>query len=192
VAGKASGEMSLATLQSLLHSVDRCFLPDRPVVEVVTKEDSRELIQDTAGRLQKCRTAGAVFREFAVDAAAAKVEEMKHGKTSSARQRAQETVLEYALGKAVQRNLSMTLKVSDMGEEELTHEIRTLMGELGFAGSQGASSRLLVGAQGRERPIEALEVSTSPRSPAELCEVVRPDKTDPGGEQTGEIDDRGV
>jgi len=187
------GGMSLATLQSLLVSVDRCFLPDHPVVgEVLTKEDRRNAFTDTTGRLEKCRTAGAVFREFAVDAAAAKVEEMKHGKTSSARQRAQETVLEYALGKAVQRNLSMTLKVSDMGEEELTHEIRTLMGELGFAGSSGASSRLLVGTQGREGPLEVAQVPTPSRSPAELREVLRPDPPDPGGEPTGEVDDRSL
>lgn len=181
--------MSLPKLKTLLRDIDDCYLSDRPRLDEVIVperlekkvEELRE-VSDFQTRIRKCRTAGDVFREFSVDAAAAKVDEMKFAKTSSSRQRAQETVLEYALGKAVQRSLSMTLKVSDMQEEELEHEIRTLMGELGFAGSEGASSRLLIGTQGGERPLEIVEVSSSPGSPRELCEVSGSHPVSPGGE----------
>lgn len=181
--------MSLTTLKSELKKIDSAFISDRPTVDEVIRPDKLEEkveklrdLDQTIVRLRKCRTAADVFREFSVDAAGAKVEEMMFGKNSQSRQRAQETVLEYALGKPIQRSMSLSLKVSDMPEEELEDEIRSLMGELGFQRSQGTSSRLLIGTQGTEGPLTPENDQTQSGSPRGLCEIPSPDPSDPGGE----------
>jgi len=184
--------MSLTTLKEHISNIDRCFVSDRPRVDEVLKPDSlagrvekiREA-EDQLIRIRKCRTAPDVFREFAVDAAGAKVEEMFLGKTSSSRQRAQETVLEYALGTPIRRSASMSLNVSEMPEGEIENEIKELMGELGFARFEGKTSRLLIGPQRIKRPVEVIDHISSSGGSGELCEVDGPDPLSPRREPSG-------
>lgn len=156
--------MGLPNLKSRLHDVDRCFQSDRVTIEDVVrperlqdKIDRVNEVEETLARMQECASAADVFRTFSVDAAKAKVMEMFYGKTSQSRQRAAETILEMGIGKPVQRIASLSLRVSDMKEEELNGEIESLMRELGFASGEGKATRLLIGPKGKPGPISTQE-----------------------------------
>lgn len=95
-------------------------------------------------RLSRCRTAGEVMAEFSQDAAALKVAEMFAGRDSGDRQRAMETVLNYALGRPVERRMSIEMKVAGSSDKELENEIQRLLDKFRFEGGKGASSSLLI------------------------------------------------
>jgi hypothetical protein len=177
--GEAQGSMTLQKLKRAVLGIDRVFLTDRiDVSDVVMAGDAakplREKIEkaqkseQAVDRIRRCRTASQVFLEFSIDAAAAKIDEMLHGKTSDSRQRAQETVLEYALGKPVNRILSISGKIADAADDELEHDIRRLLAELGFAKGEGATSRLLVGTQDGTGRFEVASLSTESGISAEV------------------------
>jgi hypothetical protein len=95
-------------------------------------------------RIQRCRTAGEVMAEFSDDAAKLKVVEMYSAEESGDRQRAQETVLNYALGRPIERRMSMEMRVSGASDKELESEITRLLAKFGFEGGERTSSSLLV------------------------------------------------
>lgn len=84
-------------------------------------------------------SANEVFAEFSKKAAAMKVVEMVGAIESSDRQRAQETVLGYALGKPVERTISLHANIANMSKEELIDKIREKLAifgsELGIEGA---------------------------------------------------------
>lgn len=131
--------------------------PDvRPMVgphegnRVLEEANSAEVSPVVGDRFRTCRSAGAVFSEFAMDAAMEKVQEALHGRTSEARQRAQETILAYALGTPIKRSMSLSFNTSDLSDEELRHDIRRLLVDLGFQKSERAASQILIGIKGAE------------------------------------------
>lgn len=186
--------MPLSDLKKACQSVDELFLTDKISPSDIVKRGGEfqekvsrlQEVEETLERLARCKSAGEVFGEFAKDAAAAKVAEMVQGKTSSARQRAQETVLDYALGKPIQRTMTMGIRVSDAREEELEHDIRSLMVELGFANGQGKASPILIGTQGTESQITIIENESEPRVSGEVRSLVKTGTSDPDGKSGGE------
>lgn len=101
-------------------------------------------------RVERCRTANEVMAEFSRDAAAVKVEEMLNGAESADRQRAAEWVLQYSLGKPVDRQLSINMQVTNASDTELEHEIDRLLHELGHKEEEGEASTKFVEAKGGE------------------------------------------
>jgi hypothetical protein len=187
-------------LKSRLKAVDDTFKVDRiSEVDVITNgevlENKIETVRKTETvleRLRSCRSAGQVFLEFSRDAAAAKVDEMLHGSTPDSRHRAQDTVLQYALGKPINRVMSMSMHVADASEEEMKNDIRKLLAELNFAEGSGETSSLFIGAKGGEGEDQAQELQTQPRLSGEVCEEHEEDSDDVDPEPRGEDDDRGL
>ena len=125
-----------------------------------TKVEKLNKVATHVERLKTCRSAGDVFLEFAPDAAMGKVVEMISAATSETRQRAQESILEYALGKPINRSLSLTMNIPSAREEEIDSDIRRLMAELGYTTGEGASSSILIGTKGEPGFIETGAVET--------------------------------
>lgn len=107
-------------------------------------------------------SANEVFAEFSKMAAAMKVSEMVGALESSDRQRAQETVLGYALGKPVERTISLHANIANMSKEELVDKIREKLASLGSQlGIEGTTrgSALLIDDNGggqRDEPLEGV------------------------------------
>jgi hypothetical protein len=93
-------------------------------------------------RLRRMGSANEVFSGFARDAAALKVEEMIVAKSSADRQRAMETVLDRALGKAVDRSINLNVDVANMSDEELDEQIRRTRARV--EGGEGEAAPLLL------------------------------------------------
>lgn len=169
-------DLPLEKLKKSIRAIENCFVIDRITeADVITQGESLEkkirAAQDVEGvleRIRSCKTPGQVFLEFANDAAAAKVDEMLFGRTSEARQRAQETVLEYALGKPINRNMSLSMKIPEAADEELEHDIRNLLVELGFSTGEGKTSQIFMGPKGTQRQISASELPSEPGISAEV------------------------
>lgn len=121
---------------------------------LVEKVELSEKIAKVQERLESRASAGEVFADFSVEAARLKVTEMYIAKESSERQRAQETVLAYALGKPVERVASVNVQIANMDIEEIRSKIReklNLFGpEVGIEGTVGRSSALIVEDGGSE------------------------------------------
>ena len=96
-------------------------------------------LRNAQTRMARCRSANDVFSSFASDAAKMKVKEAIMAKNSSDRQRAQETILDRALGKAVDRSISLNVEIANLTEEELNERIRKFS-----QGSEGGTSSLLL------------------------------------------------
>jgi len=166
-------------LYRALDAIEKCFYGKK-----------KEVIKPpNVPRLEKCNTAQDVFREFSSDAAAGKVEEMLKAKTSSDRQRAQETILGYGLGKPINRSLSYSVQLGDVTEEELNHGIKSLLYELGYTSGEGTSDRVFIGLKGAKRPVTITEVQTSSTATrgdngisGEILEIDKEDKDLPNGE----------
>jgi len=112
-------------------------MPDEVVIDDKTKlverinfaeKVSRKLYQINQ-RAEKCPGANDIFSEFVRDAAIQTVIEMNTATQSTDRQRAQERVLDRALGKAVDRSVSVHMNVNDLSDEELNNKILQLLGE---------------------------------------------------------------
>lgn len=188
-------------LREMMAGIDECFVVDTVTVgdvylggvEFKEKVSRVERVEGMLERIRGCKTAHSVFTEFAVDAAAAKVDEMLNGKTSEARQRAAETVLEYALGKPINRNLSLSARVAEVSEEELDHEIRRYMADLGFSEREGASTQLLVGVKGSKGGHEVIEVSAKSGVSEGICSEHKEGEDmsngEPGGQGSKERDE---
>jgi len=166
----------MQNVKNALQNIENCFYGDSPEVELT---QVRPVILPE--RLDKCSTAQDVFREYSVDAAAGKVREMMKAKTSGDRQRAQETVLGYGLGKPVNRSLSYSVQIGDATDEELTHGIRSLLIELGFSSGEGASSRIFIGPKTIEGSVKTPEVQAESGVSGQLPEVREEDPNLPDG-----------
>jgi len=160
----------MQTLRHALLGIDRCF-------------EVRETF--VARPIAKYRTAQEVFREHAVEIAMAKVEEARIAKTSQARQRAQETVLEYALGKPINRSITLGARISEATEEELDNDIRSLAIELGLAAGEGTSSRILIGPKRSEGYFETPSISPQSGVSRKLPPKSQEDPHLPDGESGG-------
>lgn len=100
-------------------------------------------------RLRHKSSAGEVFAEFGPEAAKLKVVEMMNPyNDSSDRQRAQETVLGYALGKPIERTQSLTVQISNMDRDELESALNEKLNRLGhrfgIEGGVGGNPALLI------------------------------------------------
>lgn len=168
-----------STLRKKLKAVDKCFVIDkiseRDVLEggeKLEKKIERAMeIESSQERILRCASAGSVFQEFAKDAAARKVHEMEHAQYSGDRQRAQETIIEYAMGKPINRMMSLSMKIPDAPEEELDHDIRRLMAELGYSTRQGKTTSILIGNEGDQSDLQTVEARSQPR----ISEEVHPE-----------------
>lgn len=109
----------------------------------------RGIIGRTLNKFKKCRTANDVFAETALDAAKAKVLEMHLAQSSTDRQRAQDTILDRALGKSVDRSVSVAMSISSKSEPELDHDIERLLAEFGYQGGERKDSPIFVGGEGK-------------------------------------------
>lgn len=131
-------------------------IPMESVVENPTDE-MRDLVnkqRETLKRLKRARkmmksakSANDVFSRFALDAAELKVMEAILAKNSSDRQRAQETILDRALGKAVDRTMTVNVDISNMSDGELDDRIGKLMSDLGYTTREGGASTLIIEAE---------------------------------------------
>lgn len=130
----------------------------------------RGIVRRTLRRFKRCRTAQDVFAENALDAAKATVLEMQLAYTSGDRQRAAESVLNRALGKPVDRIMSIGMQVSSKSDAELDHDINRLLSELGFQAGQRAARPALTSGEGKQGDFEAEELS--PQSGIEWREGV--------------------
>lgn len=111
-------------------------------------------------RMSRCRTAGEVMTEFAEDAAKLKVSEMFMADESGDRQRAQETVINYALGRPIERRMSMEMKVSGASDKELEGEITRLLDKFGFQGGKRTSASILIDDGAGQGPEQTKELQT--------------------------------
>lgn len=111
-------------------------------------------------RVQKLKSAGEVMADFSPDAAKLKVVEMYHAPESGERQRAQETVLNYALGRPVERRMSMEMKVSGSSDKEIDNEINRLLAKFGFQGGEGETTSLIISQGGSGEPGETEELQS--------------------------------
>jgi hypothetical protein len=149
-------------------------------------QDIGETVIRVLGKFDRCSVAGDVFSEFALDAAKGLVLEMYTAGSSSDRQKAQNAVLDRALGKPVDRSINLTMDVNQASDEELNHVIGELLVELGFKGGASEVSTLLIEAEGAEGSgeVEAFssESGVSGGVHTESCE----DKVNNGGESGGE------
>lgn len=108
-------------------------------------------------------SANEVFAAFSKDVAALKVAEAFNAIESSDRQRAQETILGYALGKPVERTISLHANIANMSKEELLDQIRQKLDsigpQVGIPGAAGGHSLLLDGGGGAEcsEPLERVQ-----------------------------------
>jgi hypothetical protein len=136
-------------------------------------------------RLKRCQTAADIFAEFSVDAAALKVTEMYKASTSGDRQRAQDRVLNYALGKPVERSMSIQVRVANMTDDEIDHETTRLLEKfapkLGFKGGTGTSRSILIANGGEGRPPETGELQTQSGLPDEIHPEPRLSETPDSG-----------
>lgn len=131
--------------------------------KVALSKHRRGIVKRTLRRFRKCRSANDVFADFSIDAAKATVLEMILAFSSGDRQRAAEAVLNRALGKPVDRVMSIGMQVSSKSEPELEHDIRQLLDELGYKGGEGATRALPVGAEGQTRYQQTPDIQTESR-----------------------------
>lgn len=131
--------------------------------KVALSKYRRGMIKRTLSRFKRCRNANDVFADFALDAAKGTVLEAQLAYTSGDRQRAQETILNRALGKPVDRVMSIGMQVSSKSEPELEHDIRRLLDELGFQGGEGATRALTPGREGAQRFSKAPDIQSESR-----------------------------
>lgn len=85
-------------------------------------------------KVRKALTANDVFAVTSKEAAEVTVMEMYTAKSSADRQRAASTILDRALGKAVERSINLNATIGNMSEEELNNELRKF--DEGGEGSQ--------------------------------------------------------
>lgn len=123
----------------------------------------RGMIKRSLRRLRQCKSASDVFSDFAKDAAKASVMEMFLASGSADRQRAAEGVLNRALGKPVDRVMSVGVQVSSMTDQELDYGIEQLLEEIGFKGGQGKTRTIPVIAEGEPRFNETSEICSESR-----------------------------
>ena len=133
------------------------------------KVEQTNMVIKAAAKIEKCKTANDVLSGFAKDAAAGKVVEMITARSSQDRQRAQDTVLNYALGKPVDRVMSINMEVSNMSEKEIDHKIEELLEGFGKVG-KGTATSLIIESEGGEGCVPPEELPASP--PAEREAVV--------------------
>ena len=167
---------SFQLLRKRLEEAEKSIEDDTITPEEVMKNDKaamaekiaiakyrRNTVQKALRRFKKARTANDVFSDFAKDAARATVMEMLLALSSGDRQRAAETILNRALGKPVDRIMSVGMQVSAKSDPELDHDIRKLLADLGFEGREGTPRQISAIEEGRARYPEADELQTESR-----------------------------
>ena len=145
----------MTKLRNRLKKAEEVVADDSITPEDVLKEDQetiaekvalakyrRGVVRRTLRRFKNCRSAQDVFADFAMDAAKTTVLEMELAYSSGDRQRAAEAVLNRALGKPVDRIMSIGMQVSSKSDPELDHDIRRLLAELGYQGTEGEARAL--------------------------------------------------
>lgn len=138
--------------------------------KVHNHKNSMAKLEAAKTRLQKCQSANDVFSDFSKDAAIGKVTEMFIAKNSTDRQRAQETILDRALGKAVDRTMSINAQVSNEPDGVLDERIRQLNAELGYTAGEGSSTSLLIEGEGDKGPEEADRLQAEPGISGEVLQ----------------------
>jgi len=182
-------------IKELLFAVDYTFVTDGiglPKNKSVPTQPSREIDADILEKLEKCRSANAVFSEFSVDAAIVQVKEMLYGKTSNDRRDASSLVLGYSQGKPINRSMSMTFNSADFSDEELVHDIRQLLAELGFQGGERTAAQIFMGTKRPASQVQARVIQAESGVSSELPEKHKAGEAGSSGESVGEDDDRGV
>lgn len=174
--GERDGHNDMRALRERLQKAEKLIADESITPEEVLKDQKAEMaekvalsryrrgmVKRTVRRFKKCRSANDVFSDFALDAAKATVMEMSLAFSSGDRQRAAETVLNRALGKPVDRVMSIGMQVSAKSDPELDHDIERLLAELGFEGKEGAPRQISAGAEGEKGHWEAVDVSPESR-----------------------------
>lgn len=94
-------------------------------------------------RLEQCRSADEVFSSFAIDAAKVLVSIMTTSHSAADRQRAAVCLLDRAIGRPVDRMMSVTMEVANSSDEELDSRINDLLLELGYVTQTSNNSFLI-------------------------------------------------
>lgn len=121
---------------------------DQLADQVALLKYKKRKIERVLNKFRGARSASDVFADNALDAAKVTVLEMHLASSSTDRQRAAESVLNRALGKPVDRVMSIGMQVSSKSEGELEHDIRRLLDELGYAGGEGKTREIIAGGKG--------------------------------------------
>lgn len=158
----------------------------------------RDVVRRTLRRFRKCRSASEVFSEFSREAAEVTVMEMQMAVNSSDRQRAADSILNRALGKPVDRVVSVGMQISAKTDEELDHDIRQLITELGFERRAGEIGKVALYDKDGEGGKSSELLCAEPRIewvsgvPGKVYKVAGEGEAGDGGEPGGEDDDRDV
>ena len=164
---------------------DECHLVEKSPFRGEIDDDEvirvREKL-DLLDRLSGYSRSRDIYADFSVEAAKQLVIESKFGKSSSDRTKAADSILDRAEGKAVNRQLSMTVTPSDMGDAELVSRVMQLAGQLGIAKDVDGSKLIL----GRSEEVRAAAEESSGFERGEGPESIEEPSSD-SGNVAGEV-----
>lgn len=143
-----AGKAFLETMRGESIAPDEVLTDSPTINEKVKLVKYQEMLRKHClAKIRKARTANDIFADNAMDMAKATVLEAYLAYSSSDRQRAMESVLNRALGKPVDRIMSIAMQVSSKTDMELDHDIKRLLGELGYKDGKGEACPALVGGE---------------------------------------------